>query len=93
MVTLSCFQKIKTTILASSNGVAVFLDDTIVYTPDKKTCNRHLQSVTQALMEIKLILNEEKCCIASVIDFVGFCLSVKGVIPLHLISVAIHRTP
>ncbi len=90
----SCFQKVMTTILAGIPGVAIFLDDIVVHAADIQTHNGHLNRVASALMEHNLTLNAEKCTFTtSAIDFVGFCLTPRGIAPLQSNIEAIHRIP
>jgi len=88
------FQKVISTIFASIPGVAVFLDDIVVHTPDIESHNKRLQRVAQALLENNLTLNKGKCCFAApAIYFVGFRLSARGIAPLQTNIDAIHRIP
>lgn len=72
------------TIFAGIPGVVVFLDDIVVHWATLATHNERLARVSDVLARHTLTLNEEKCTFAaSVIEFVGFCLSAEGLSPLH----------
>ena len=77
------FQRVMTDIFKDLSFVQVYLDDIVVYSPTEQQHQAHLRQVFQRLRDNALKLNLHKCTFsASSIDFLGFHISDKGVLPL-----------
>ena len=60
--------------------VLVFFDDILVYSPDKKTHLKHLETVLQLLHIHQFYANLKKCSFGSIrIAYLGHIISAEGV--------------
>lgn len=77
------FQEIMNNIFGGLEGVAIYLDDILVYAPDKATLARRLKAVKTIAKANNLTLNQEKCVDeATSVEFLGALLSSDGCKPL-----------
>ena len=88
------FQRVMIDIFKDLPFVQVYLDDIVVYSPTEQQHQAHLRQVFQRLRGKKLKLNLHKCTFnVSSIDFFGYHISDKGVLPLPSNVEAIASMP
>ena len=76
------FQRILSEKFADLSGVAVFIDNIIVFGKDEQDHNENLRRVLQRCLEINLTLNSDKCKFSQkTITVLGHQLSADGVAP------------
>lgn len=76
------FQRIMQFILRGLEGVLVYLDDIIVYGPNKEEHDRRLRLVLNRLDYYKVRLNVEKCEFRkSSLIFLGYIITPEGILP------------
>lgn len=76
------FQKVIDHLFAGLPGVLVYLDDLLVFAPDKKTLQQRCETVMKVIRANNLTLNEEKCIVnAAEVEFLGSILSESGCRP------------
>ncbi|XP_058125134.1 uncharacterized protein K02A2.6-like [Anopheles ziemanni] len=83
---LSCapelFQRIMERILIHCKGIIVYLDDVLLFAPCKQELQKNVSEVKTLLRRHNLTVNEEKSSYNQTkVDFVGFSLDGKGILP------------
>ena len=74
------FQKVMETVLRGLDGVAVYLDDVIIFAATPEEHETRLAAVLKRLKEHQVTLNMEKCQLRrKQVEFLGFVVSEKGV--------------
>lgn len=74
------FQREMSSLLHGMPGVSVYQDDILVYGNDMAEHDRHLEDVLNRIQKSGLKLNKQKCILRQPeIDFLGHCISEKGV--------------
>lgn len=77
-------------------GVIQFVDDILVFGPDRQSHDQRLRAVLQRCREINIKLNRQKCKIGmSEIKYLGHKISQKGISPdeSHLLAIKEMPTP
>ena len=88
------FQRVMTDIFKDLPFVQVYMDDIVVHSPSEAQHLVHLREVFQRLRENQLKLNFEKCTFhVSEIDFLGYHVSDKGILPMSANLKAISAMP
>ena len=88
------FQRVMTDIFKDLPFVQVYMDDIVVHSASEQQHQAHLRQVFQRLKENKLKLNLQKCTFqVTEIEFLGFRVSEKGVLPLPANVAAITSMP
>ena len=80
-----CFQRLLETIFAdmADEGVAIFIDDILLYTETPEQHEKLLAKVLKRLEEAQLTLRPEKCqFFKSEVQYLGHLISASGVYPL-----------
>lgn len=76
------FQSVMERMLAGIPGVKSFIDDILVFGPDKESHDRALKAVLERLEESGMTVNKHKCEFAKTeVKFMGHQLSDKGISP------------
>lgn len=77
------FQRIMDQTFGGLEGVIVYLDDLLIYAPDKEKLQERVQTVMRVVKENNLTLNLEKCVMETEeIEFLGSILSSTGCRPV-----------
>ena len=88
------FQRVMTDIFNDLPFVQVYMDDIVVHSSSTQQHSSHLREVFQRLRNNELKLNFEKCTFhVSEIDFLGFHVSDKGILPMPANIKAISSMP
>lgn len=79
-VSTQAYQRIVTEIFKGIDGVVMYVDDILVYAPDKTILQERLRKVLDACKRYKLRLNKSKCTWEQTeIKYLGFIISGQGV--------------
>lgn len=77
------FQQIMDNTFGMLEGVLVYLDDVLVYAPDKETLRKRREAVMTIVKKNNLTLNTDKCVDEAVsVEFLGSILSSSGCLPV-----------
>lgn len=77
------FQQIMDHTFRGLQGVLVYLDDVLIYAPDKKSLEERRKAVMEIVRKNNLTLNQDKCVKeATTVEFLGSMLSENGCMPV-----------
>ena len=77
------FQRFMDRLLAGLPFVLIYLDDILIFSPDRSSHTDHLRQVLQILKDAGLVLNRAKCeFFRSTVEFLGLRVAAGGVSPL-----------
>lgn len=86
------FQKVMDTVVAGLEGVAVYLDDMLVFGNSQDEHNNRLKALMNRLKEYGVFLNLEKCLFNSdKLEFLGHELSSEGIKPIKSRVLALQQ--
>ena len=72
----------------------IYLDDILIFSPDRSSHTDHLRQVLQILKDAGLVLNRAKCeFFRSTVEFLGLRVAAGGVSPLPVQISAVRNFP